>query len=134
MAEERAYFWTGYVLIAIIVFLPLMMFMNRASDADTFKEELISNELALMSDFMLGSDDKILVEYKVNQKKNYRIGFSEKCLFVVALEGTGLEQGSKTYCADNLFITKKYLDAQIYKKIILDKKGNEFSVKGETIE
>lgn len=134
MADERAYFWTGYLIITIVVFIPLLMFMNKASDADSFKEKVISNDLALVSDFLLGSKGEILVEYNINQSKSYRIGFNEKCLFVVALQGTSLEQGSKTYCADNLFLNKGYLDASEYAKIILDKKEDKLIVTGGTIE
>lgn len=137
MAEERAYFWSGYVIIVVVVFIPLLMFMNKAADADSFKENLISNDLALISDFVLGSPGEILIDYTVNPdvpgiKKIYRVGFNEKCLFVVALQGTSLESGAKTYCADNLFLNKEYLIAGEYARIILDKKSDKLIVSGVT--
>ena len=128
--EERTYFWTGYLVIAIVVFIPLLMFMNKSADADSFKEKIISNELALISDFVMGSDGEILVEYNINQEKSYKIGFNEKCLFVVSLTGTSLESGSKTYCADNLLLNKRYLDAGEYVRIILDKKEDRLVITG----
>jgi len=134
MTEERAYFWSGYVVIVVVVFIPLLMFMNKAADADSFQEKLISNDLALMSDFVLGSPGEILIDYYVNpdgsKVKIYRVGFNEKCLFVVALQGTSLESGAKTYCADNLFLNKEYLVAGVYTKIILDKKVDKLTVSG----
>lgn len=128
--EERTYFWTGYLVIAIVVFIPLLIFMNKAADADSFKEKIISNELALISDFVLGSSGEILVEYSINQEKSFKIGFNENCLFVVSLKGTSLESGIKTYCADNLFLNKGYLDANEYVRIILDKKEDNLIVTG----
>ncbi|MBT3281598.1 hypothetical protein HN865_02490 [Candidatus Woesearchaeota archaeon] len=121
MAEERIYFWSAYVIIAIVVFIPMLFVMEKLSNGDTFNEELIVNELGLISDVLFGFNEDVYVEYFMID--NYFIEFTNDCKFSIS-------SSSRYFCADDLNLDKGVLENGEFNSIILKNEGNKFSVLG----
>jgi hypothetical protein len=126
MTEERIYFWSAYVILAIVVFIPLLFMMEKMSNGDTFNERLVVNELGLVSDILFSVSGDIRIEYFLGEK--YYVEFLDDCNFLVSLDNVG---GSKYVCADDIGLDKEFLNVGEYNSIILKKEGKVFSVLGD---
>jgi hypothetical protein len=130
MIEERSYFWMGYVILAIVIFIPIILVMQKTSQGNSFNEQLISNDLALLGDMAMGVNGDVEIIYNMNNNLDdfYSIGFSEDCEINVAYKDTSILSSSRSTCGDNLNLEKTPLDFFEYSSIIIEKKGNKFLV------
>ena len=130
MIEERGYFWMGYIVLAVVIFIPVIMAMQKTAQGNSFNEQLISNDLSLLGDMVLGTNGDVKIVYKVNNTSEdfYATGFSGDCEVSVAYKDTSLLSSSRSICGDNLNLEKTPLDFFEYSSIIIEKKGNKFSV------
>ncbi len=125
MAEERMYFWSAYVIIAIVVFIPMLFMMEKLSDGDSFNEKLVVNELSLASEVLFGFNGESRVEYFLVD--NYFVEFTDDCKFLVSVGSSG---GSRSFCADDINLDKEVLEKGEFNSVILEKKGDKFLVVG----
>jgi len=134
--EERAYFWVGYILVVIIVFIPVLMVMEKTSRGDDFKEQLISNDLALIIDVVNGANGEISIEYTIDQdsEKLFKVGVFEGCVVKVALDDTSLDSGAVISCVDNSNFEFSGLSPEVYSKIYIEKNSNGLFFRGDTFE
>jgi len=132
MIEERAYFWMGYVILAIVIFIPVIMVMQETAQGNSFNEQLISNDLALLTDMVMGVNGDVKIIYTINNTIDnfYTTGFSEDCEISVAYKDTPILSASKSICADNINLEKTPLKFFEHSFIIIEKKGNKFYVSG----
>lgn len=130
MIEERAYFWMGYVILAIVIFIPVIMVMQKTAEGNSFNEQLISNDLALLADMVIGANGNVKIIYAINNTADdfYTTGFSEDCEISVAYKDTSILSASRSVCADNLNLDKTPLEFFEHSLIIIEKKENKFSV------
>ena len=135
MIEERAYFWMGYVVLAIVIFIPVIMMMGKAAEGGAFNEQLISNDLSLLADMVMGINGDVEIIYYINNTQDdfYSNGLSEDCEISFSYKDTSILSASKSICADNLNLEKVPLDFSKHSIIILEKKDNIFSVSGGDI-
>lgn len=132
MIEERGYFWMGYIILAIVVFIPLIMVMQKTAEGNAFNERLISNDITLLADMVLGVNGDVEVEYDINntQEDFYAIGFTEDCEVSVAYKDTSILSASRSICADNLNLEKQGLDFSEYSSLVMEKNDDRFSISG----
>jgi hypothetical protein len=127
MTEERIYFWSMYVILVIVIFVPMLYVMEKSSNGDSFNEKLIAYDLGLVTDLLIGFDNgNYEIEYFLNDA-DYYVGFEDKCKFVVSIGGTS---GSKYFCSKDLSFPLYQLDVKKYNSIILEKNQNDFIVTG----
>ncbi len=127
MAEERIYFWSTYIIIVIVVFLPMFYIMEKSSNGDSFNEKLIVNDLGLATDLLIGfGDGDYAIEYFLNDAEYY-VGFEDKCKYTVSIGGTA---GSKYFCIKDLNSPIYSLDVKKYDSVFLVKDQYGFSAIG----
>ena len=118
MTEERIYFWSMYVILVIVIFVPMLYVMEKSSNGDSFNEKLIAYDLGLVTDLLIGFDNgNYEIEYFLNDA-DYYVGFEDKCKFVVSI---GRTSGSKYFCSKDLSFPLYQLDVKKYNSIILEK-------------
>ena len=132
MIEERSYFWMGYVVLAIVVFIPIIMLMDKTAQGDAFNEQLISHDISLLTDITLGVPGEVEVSYYLNnsQEDFYNVWFNEGCEISVAYKDTSILSAARTVCPDNLNLEKEYGHVMHFSTLFLKKEGNRFSVGG----
>ena len=132
MIEERSYFWMGYVVLAVVVFIPIIMLMDKTAQGDSFNEKLISHDLSLLTDIALGAPGDVEINYFLNDTEGdfYNVWFLEECEVNVAFKDTSILSAAKTTCADNLNIEKNYQESIGFSTLFLEKEGEKFSVRG----
>lgn len=133
MTEERAFFWPAYLIISILIFIPIFLSMAKVSGGESFNEQLIANDLALLVDSVLGAPGEINIEYNVTGELDrfFGIGFQEPCVFSIASGATSLSSATRAWCVDNKNLEKEYLDFFDYSRVKIQKKSEKLSVEGE---
>ncbi len=132
--DPRLLYWLGWTALVLIVFLTVTFAMTKAAQGDSFKELIVSNNLALASDLIFAANGEFELRYSVNSdedSKSYIIQFIEPCLFNVFLEDSLPNSGIKVECANDLGLEKEYATLDNFNDIILKKIGNKFLVRGE---
>ena len=132
--DPRTIYFVFYGIIVIVAFVALFSLMGKAADGTSFNEQLVANNLALGTDLILGVSGDVGLTYNLNKSdRTINIAFLEPCTFGANLEGTSVYSGAIAVCVDDVSFAKEYFDYLTYSRIVLEKKEDKFSVRGENL-
>ncbi len=129
--EERAYFWLGYVLIAVVVFLPLLLAMKNVAEGSSFYEEYSAYDLALATNSILALKGDVSLYYNLDSKSDYlKVKFSKDCGFVVSMKEDSFDNEKLKYCVG---ADLESVDFEVVNKneLVIQKEGGRLYVSGE---
>jgi len=132
--DSRLYFYVAYGVLALLVFISVIFAMSKASEGTSFNERLMSTDLALTTDLIMGLPGNFNIIYTLNNGSSgvfYDSSFSNPCYFNVIKTNTPLYSSTYIDCALNNNLNIIYLDFGSYTRLFLNKDKSSFEVKGE---
>lgn len=132
--DPRIIYFFFYGIIVIVAFIALFSLMGKTADGTAFNEQLVSNDLALSADLILGVPGDVELVYNLNKSDGIiNIAFLEPCIFGANLEGTSVYSGALAVCINDINIAKEYFEYDTYSRIVIEKKEDKFSVWGDNL-
>ena len=74
--DERQILYSGYIVISVLIFVTILMFVNKAVDDTLFKERTKIADLALTFNSIISSPSDVVIEDGLN---DYTINIDNQC-------------------------------------------------------
>ena len=124
---ERAYFWIGYFMITVVVFLTVLATMNKLSDNTSFEQKYFSKDISLLEQTGFIAPYDVSILYDLDE--DYFVLFEDICSLRVNKKDTPLYSGGLTFCIADNYLQSTYPSERIYGTFEMKKNGDIFEVK-----
>lgn len=124
---ERAHFWIGYTMVAVVVILTVFAIMSKLSDNTSFEQKYISKDISLLEQTGFIAPYDVSVLYEIDE--DYFVLFEDICSLRVNEKGTPLYSGGLTFCVADSYLQSSYPSEKIYGVFEMKKNGYVFEVR-----
>jgi len=123
---ERAHFWIGYTMVAVVVILTVFAIMNKLSDNTSFEQKYLSKDISLLEQTGFIAPYDVSILYSLDE--DYFVLFEDICSLRVNKKDTPLYSGGLTFCVVDHYLQSTYPSERVYGTFEMKKVDDLFEV------